>query len=230
MNLQDGPSCPGTPLRESRPATAEAGQYDSPDVDDPEEDLTSQADFDSEEEYTDATCRSGRSLPAECNRRRNRAMRRERVHAKRNFCQGSSMRGQKLAFSLFRESDQDDSISYRDWRAEVEAALAKGYEPEQVKIAMFEAMEGMAKDHAANIDQYGVLTTLEILEGMDRLYGVLMTFQLLNAFLCGLQQRATETCRDYYDRFTQITLLLCIRNASAQVSWLECPRIAFMQA
>ena len=70
----------------------------------------------------------------------------------------------------------------------MEATLAKGYKPERVKIAMFEAMEGMAKDHVANIDQYGVLTTLEILEGMDRLYGVLMTFQSLNAALCGLQQ------------------------------------------
>ena len=77
---------------------------------------------------------------------------------------------------------------------------------------MFEAMEGMAKDHAANIDQYGVLTALEILEGMDRLYGVSMTFQSLNAALCGLQQRATETCRDYYDRFTQITVLLWERH------------------
>ena len=65
MNLQDGPSCPGTPMRESHPATPEAGQYDSLDVDDPEEDLTSQADFDSEDEYTDATGHSGRSLPAE---------------------------------------------------------------------------------------------------------------------------------------------------------------------
>ena len=76
---------------------------------------------------------------------------------------GGSTWGQKLVFYLFRESDRDGSISYRDWRAEVEAALAKGYEPERVKIAMFEAMEGMAKDHAANIDQYGVLTALEIL-------------------------------------------------------------------
>ena len=65
MNLQDGPPRPGTPMRESRPAIPEAGQYDSPDVDDPEEDLTSQANFDSEDEYTDATGRSGRSLPAE---------------------------------------------------------------------------------------------------------------------------------------------------------------------
>ena len=77
---------------------------------------------------------------------------------------------------------------------------------------MFEAMEGMAKDHAANIDQYGVLTALEILEGMDRLYGVSMTFESLNAAFCGLQQRATEMCRDYYDRFTQITVLLRERH------------------
>ena len=72
----------------------------------------------------------------------------------------------------------------------------------------------MAKDHAANIDQYGVLTTLEILEGLDQLYGVLMTFQSLNAALCGLQQRVLETCRDYYDRFTQITVLLRERYSS----------------
>ena len=59
MNLQDGPSHPGTPLRESCPATPEAGQYDSPDMDDPEEDLTSQTNFNSEDEYTDATGCSG---------------------------------------------------------------------------------------------------------------------------------------------------------------------------
>ena len=96
----------------------------------------------------------------------------------------------------------------------MEAALAKGYEPERVKVAMFEAMEGMAKDHAANIDQYGVLTALEILKGMDRLYGVSLTFQSVNAALCGLQQQAMETCRDYYDRFTQITVLLWERHSN----------------
>ena len=130
MNLQDGPSCPGTPLRESRPTTPEAGQYDSPDVDNPEEDLTSQVNFDSEDEYTDATGHSGRSLPAKHNHRRNRAMLRERACAKRIFCRGGSTQGRKLVFSLFRESNRDDSISYHDWRAEVDAALAKGYESE----------------------------------------------------------------------------------------------------
>ena len=88
MNLQDMLPHPGTPMWESGPATPEAGQLDSPDVDDPEEDLTSQADFDSKDEYTDATGHSGRSLPAEHNRRRNHAMHRERAHAKCNFCRG----------------------------------------------------------------------------------------------------------------------------------------------
>ena len=89
MNLQDRLPRPGTPLRESHPATPEAGQYNSSDVDDPEEDqedLTSQADLDSEDEYTDTTGHSGRSLPAERNRRRNRSMQREKARAKRNFC------------------------------------------------------------------------------------------------------------------------------------------------
>ena len=90
MNLQDMPPRPGTPVRESHPASPEAGQYDSPDMDDQEKDLTSQADFDSEEEYIDATGHSGRSLPAEHNRRRNRAMRRERARAKCNFHRGGS--------------------------------------------------------------------------------------------------------------------------------------------
>ena len=72
----------------------------------------------------------------------------------------------------------------------------------------------MAKGHAANIDQYGVLTALEILEGMDQLYRVLMTFQSLNAALCRLQQQATETCQDYYNRFTQITVLLQERHSN----------------
>ena len=127
MNLQDGPPHPGTPMWESCPATPEAGQYDSPDVDDPEEDLTSQANFDSEDEYTDVMGHSGRSLPAKCNHRRNRAMCRERARAKCKFRRGGTTQGWKLAFSLFRESDRDDSISYHDWQAEVEAALAKGY-------------------------------------------------------------------------------------------------------
>ena len=51
------------PVHKGRPVTPEAGQYDSQYLEDQEEDLTSQANFDSEEEYTDVTGCSGR-VPA----------------------------------------------------------------------------------------------------------------------------------------------------------------------
>ena len=109
---------------------------------------------------------------------------------------------------MFRGNNRDDSISYRDWRVEIESALAKGYSAEQVKLAMFEALEDMPKQHAYSID------SIDILENMDELYGVKMTFQALNAALCGLQQWPFESCRDYYDRMVQITVLLRERHSS----------------
>ena len=168
-------------------ATPEPGQYDPPNQDNLDKGLTSQLDPNSEEEDTDMTGRSGRSTAAEHNCRRNCVMCRERACAKHDFRCSSQPHGRKLLFSLFWETDRDNSISYWDWHAEIEAMINKEYDSNWVKTAMFEAMEGMAKDHAANIDQYGVLTALEILEGMDQLYSILMTFQSLNATLSGLQ-------------------------------------------
>ena len=58
MELQDQLLCPGTPVHEGRDTTPEPGQYDCPDPDNQDEDLTSQLDPDSEAEYTDTTGRS----------------------------------------------------------------------------------------------------------------------------------------------------------------------------
>ena len=81
---------------------------------------------------------------------------------------------------------------------------------------MFEALEDMPKQHAYAIDFEAdkMATPNEILENMDELYGVKMTFQALSVALCGLQQRPTESCRDYYDRMVQITVLLCERHSN----------------
>ena len=192
----------------------EAGQYDSADQDPEEDDLAAELDFDSEEYDTEATGNFGRSTVAERRRRRNRAMRRERARARRGFKRGGSSRRGNLVFSIFRGNDRDDCISYRDWWAEIESAMAKGYSLERVKLAMFEALEDMPKQHAYAIDSEAdkMASPNEILENMDELYGVKMTFQVLSAALCGLQQRPNESCRDYYDHMVQITVLLCERH------------------
>ena len=45
------------------------------------------------------------------------------------------------------------------------------------------------------IDENEDLHVTHILDGLDSLYGVSMTFQSLNAALCGLQQRQMESAR-----------------------------------
>ena len=81
---------------------------------------------------------------------------------------------------------------------------------------MFKALEDMPKQHAYAIDSKAdkMATPNEILENMDELYGVKMTFQALSAALCGLQQRPYESCWDYYDRMVQITVLLRERHSN----------------
>ena len=81
---------------------------------------------------------------------------------------------------------------------------------------MFEALEDMPKQHAYTIDSEAdkMASPNDILENMDELYGVKMTFQALSAALCGLQQRPYESCRDYYDRMVQITVLLRERHSN----------------
>ena len=58
------------------------------------------------------------------------------------------------------------------------------------------------------IDENGDLHVTRILDGLDSLYGVSMTFQSLNTALCGLQQKPMESARAYYNRMAQITVIL----------------------
>ena len=86
--------------------------------------------------------------------------------------------------------------------------LEKGHDPAKVKEAMFASLEGMAKDNAKMIDENSNLHVAHILDGLDSLYGVSMTFQSLNATLCRLQQKAFELPYDYYNCMAQSHVML----------------------
>ena len=73
---------------------------------------------------------------------------------------------------------------------------------------MFASLEGMARDNAKMIDENGDLHVTRILDRLDSLYGVSMTFQSLNAALCSLQQKPTESAHTYYNSMEQITVIL----------------------
>ena len=115
---------------------------------------------------------------------------------------------------MFRETTKEDAISYRDWHSEIEDALEHGHNAAKVKEAMFASLEGMAWGNAKMIDENGDLHVTRILDGLDSLYGVSMTFQSLNAALCSLQQRQMESARAYYNRMVQITVILRERHGN----------------
>ena len=75
------------------------------------------------------------------------------------------------------------------------------------------------------IDENGDLHVMHFLDGLDSLYGVSMTFQLLNTALCGLQQKPMESARAYYNRMVQIMVILreCHGN---RYRLGECPRMS----
>ena len=73
---------------------------------------------------------------------------------------------------------------------------------------MIMSLEGMARDNAKMINENGDLHVTRILDGLDSLYGVSMTFQLFNVALCGLQQKPMESAHAYYNRMAQITVIL----------------------
>ena len=79
---------------------------------------------------------------------------------------------------------------------------------------MFASLEGMARDNVKMIDENGNLHVTWILDRLDSLYGVSMTFQSLNATLCGLQQKSFEAACTYYNCMTQIVVILWERHSN----------------
>ena len=200
----------------AQPDSPEREQYDSAweDAEEEEGKVTSALDAEldaSTGEETDASRRPGRMPSAERHHRRNCTLHRERTRARREF---QRPKNRCLSFPLFRETTKEDAISYRDWRSEIEDALEQGHNAAKVKEAMFASLEGMARDNAKMIDENGDLHVTWILDGLDSLYGVSMTFQSLNAALCGLQQRQMESARAYYNRMVQITVILRERHGN----------------
>ena len=210
MNLEESAFVQRPTLLGAQPENPKCEQFDSAREDAEEEDSEATSALDAELDAstgkeTDASGHPARMPSAEQYCRRNRTMCRERTRVQREF---RRPKNRHLSFPLFQETTKEDAISYQDWRSEIEDALEHGHNAAKVKEAMFASLEGMARDNAEMINENGDLHVTRILDGLDSLYGVFVTFQSLNAAVCGLQQRQMESARAYYNRMAQITIIL----------------------
>ena len=233
LNLDEPHSAHCPALLGARPETPEYERFDSAceDAKEDEGDAMSMLDAEldaSTGEEMDTTGHPAHTPSADRCRQRNCTLRRERNRARWEF---RRPKNRQLSFPLLQETTKEDAISYRDWHSEIEDALEQGHDPAKVKEVMFASLEGMAKDNAKMIDEKGDLHVTCILDWLDSLYGVSMTFQSLNAALCGLQQRPMESAHTYYNCMAQITVILREHhgNCYRPGNWRECPRTASMQ-
>ena len=113
-----------------------------------------------------------------------------------------------VVLPLFRESTKEGVLMYADWRLEVEEYITKGYSGSKIKDVMFTSLEGKAKRNYQACDEKGDLMPEKILEKMDMIYLTSMSFQALNAKLCGLKQGPQESPKDYYEHMVNISIAL----------------------
>ena len=142
----------------------------------------------------------------QCSNTKNRDRRRQKQkhpdrqeHRKTNARKQRNRRNGWVVLPLFWESTKEGALTYTDWRLEVEEYTAKKYPRPKIKEAMFTSLEGKAKRNYQACDERGDLSPEKILEKMDMIYGTSVSFQDLNAKLCGLKQGAQESPKDYYE-------------------------------
>ena len=177
-------------------------EYDSEETDpgepedDPEEDdafVSSDSTYKSNGHDSDRTRRTNISNR---NHRRNQRKRKEhRFRHATNAKKEEDRRKGKVVLSLFRDSPKEGTLTYTDWRREVEEYLQKGYDDNRVKDAMLSSVVGQAyvNFHSCN-------------EGRNRTPAQI--FRDLNARMCGLKQGMNEPIKSYYKRMADISVKL----------------------
>ena len=113
-----------------------------------------------------------------------------------------------MVLSLFRDSLKEGALTYTDWRREVEEYIRKGYDDNRIKDAMLSSVEGQAYVNFHSYDEGRNHTPAQILKEMGSIYNVSVTFQDLNARMCGLKQGMNEPIKTYYERMADISVKL----------------------
>ena len=114
----------------------------------------------------------------------------------------------KVVLSLFRDSPKEGTLTYTNWRQEVEEYIRKGYNDNRIKDAMLSSVEVQAYVNFCSCDEGRNRTPAQILKEMDSIYNVSVTFRDLNAWMCGLKQGTNKPIRAYYERMADISVKL----------------------
>ena len=153
--------------------------------------------------------RTNRTTTANRTRRRNQRKHKEgRGWRPTNARKEDKRHKGKVVLSLFRDSPKEGTLTYTDWRCEVEEYIRKGYDDNRIKDAMLSSIKGQVYVNFHSCDEGRNRTPAQILKEMDSIYNISVTFRDLNARMCGLKQGMNEPIKTYYERMADISVKL----------------------
>ena len=201
--------------------------YDWNDGDDPSEpsdsnnddsdDSDESDDGDSDETVvgeSDAGYTTGQSKYSTVNsrqRKRNKMKRRDRRRFRKQKDRGgggSSNAPKHFNLPIFRGTTGEMSISYQDWRKDVNALMRRKIPEKKILDAIMNSVEGGPGETASVAYEKGKGTLKEVLEALDTVHGRSISYIKLHSDLCAMRQYYDEDVVCYYTRMNSIVYLL----------------------
>ena len=211
------PDCPATLDDYHSAREPSESEYDTEEMD-PEEDRDDvEGDDDDASVGSDTTSKSSghntdrtnRTTTANRTQRHNQRKRKEsRGRRPTNARKEDERCKGRVVLSLFRDSPKEGALMYTNWHREVEEYIWKGYDTNRIKDAMLSSVEGQAYVNFRSCNEGRNRTPAQILKEMDSIYNVSVTFQDLNARMCGLKQGMNKPIKTYYERMADISVKL----------------------
>ena len=188
---------------------------DDDDDDDDEDDLTELSDSDLEAGESDGgytTEQSRYSTIQSRQRKRNKAKRRDRRRFRKRKDRGGgggpSNAPKHFNLAIFRGTTGEMSISYQDWRKDVNDLLRRNIPKNKIRDAIMHSVEGVPGQTAGVAYKKGEGSLDAILKALDTVHGQSISYIKLNSDLCAIRQYYEEDVVTYYTRMNSIVHLL----------------------
>ena len=113
-----------------------------------------------------------------------------------------------LSLPIFRDSTSDNTITYDNWRSDVDNYIHEGHSPKLIRDSVLCALEGRPRYTAKTVMDDGDGSLLSIMEVLDSVYSGATTYSALMSKLNMIQQGNGEVAKDYYEWVVQLRVKL----------------------
>ena len=123
----------------------------------------------------------------------------------RSACAGRGL-WVKVNLPIFKDEKVKDMVTYHSWQCNVAIFLQSGWDDQHLLLYIFQSLQGFLGDLARSLGEDATLSN--VLQMLDKLYGVIMTFDALSKELYSLKQGSNENVAEFSVHLSQQVQIL----------------------